>query len=68
MTKANDAARKRQTHFEQVPLDVVKQVIKEGAPKAKRTEIGDVSNKPASPRKSTASESMPARSLYRNGR
>jgi hypothetical protein len=35
MTKTNDAARKRPTHFEQVPIEVVKKIAEEDVPKNK---------------------------------
>ena len=57
MTRPNDATRKSQTHFEQIPLDVVKKIAKEDVPK---------DQEPTS-RKSKA-QSIPIRALHRNGR
>ncbi len=36
MTKSNDATRKSRTHFEQVPVEVVKKIATQDAPKDKR--------------------------------
>ena len=43
MAKSKDATRKSQTHFEQVPIDVVKKIAEQGVSKDKKTGIARVS-------------------------
>ncbi len=59
MTKANNAARKRPTHFEQIPLEVVKKVAKEDVPNDKKAGIENGSSEPTSTR--SRARSVPAR-------
>lgn len=52
MTKRNDATRKPQTHFEQIPLEVVKKIAEEDVSKdKKKPETGKVSVEPPSRKK-----------------
>jgi hypothetical protein len=46
MTKTNDATRKRPTHFEQIPLQVVKKIAEESVPNNKNIETDNVSVEP----------------------
>ena len=48
MTKTDDAARKPQTHFEQVPLEVVKKIAKEDVSKDNKAGIDSGTGKPTS--------------------
>jgi len=48
MTKTNDATRKPQTHFEQVPLEVVMKIAKEDASKNNKAGIDSAAVKPTS--------------------
>lgn len=52
MTKRNGAPRKPQTHFEQIPLEVVKKIAEEDLPKDKKKPgTGKLSVEPASRKK-----------------
>jgi hypothetical protein len=66
MTKTNHATRKSQTYFEQIPIDVVKKIAEEDVSKDKKAGTDNVNAGPTS-RKSKP-QSVPARSLDRNGR
>jgi hypothetical protein len=66
MKKTNGATRKSRTHFEQVPIDVVKRVAKEDVSQEETAAIDKVIREPA-PGKSRP-PSVPARSLPRERR
>lgn len=66
MTKTNDATRKRPTHFEQIPLDVVKKIAQEDVPENNNTATDEASADPTYT-KMTA-QSVPGRTPHRNGR
>ena len=51
MAKTNDAARKPQTHFEQIPLDVVKKIAEEHVPKDNKAGIDSGGVEPTSRKK-----------------
>ena len=55
MAKSNEATRKPQTHFEQVPIDVVKKIAEEDVSKDKKPGTARVSVEPTSKRKGRAS-------------
>lgn len=52
MSKKNDDARKARTHFEQVPLKVVKQIVGDDMPEAPKAGTGDTAKKATPPRPS----------------
>jgi hypothetical protein len=64
MTKTNDATRKRPTHFEQIPLDVVRKIAQEDMPKNNNTSTDEASADPT-PTKTT-NQSVPGRAPHRN--
>jgi hypothetical protein len=66
MTKRSDATRKSPTHFEQIPLEVVKKIAEAHVSKDKKAGTDDVSIEPAS-RKSNR-RSVPARFPDTSGR
>jgi hypothetical protein len=66
MRKTKDATRKRSTHFEQVPLDVVKKIAEEDVPGSNKTATDEASADPK-PTKTTA-QSVPERTPHRNRR
>jgi hypothetical protein len=48
MAKSNNATRKPQTHFEQVPIDVVKKIAEQDVSKAKKAGTARVGVEPTS--------------------
>jgi hypothetical protein len=66
VTKTIDATRKSRTHFEQIPVEVVKKIAEADVPNDEKAGTDDVSIAPAS-RKSTR-KSVPAPSADRNER
>lgn len=66
MTKTNDATRKPQTHFEQIPLEVVKKIAKEDVSNDNKAGIAGVLSRPLE--RKGKPQSAPTRSLDRNGR
>lgn len=51
MAKSNDAPRKSQTHFEQVPIEVVKKVAEPDVSKDRKAGTARVGAEPASRKK-----------------
>ena len=51
MAKSNDATRKSQTHFEQVPLEVVKKIAEPDVAKDKKPGTDRVGAEPTSKKK-----------------
>jgi hypothetical protein len=51
MAKSNDATRKPQTHFEQVPIDVVKKIAQEDVSEDKKARTARVGVEPTSRKK-----------------
>jgi hypothetical protein len=51
MTKSNDATRKSQTHFEQVPVEVVKKIAEQDVSTGKKAGTGRVGAEPTSRKK-----------------
>jgi hypothetical protein len=51
MAKSNDTSRKSQTHFEQVPIEVVKKVAEQDLPKDKKAGTARPGVEPASRKK-----------------
>jgi len=51
MAKSNDVARKSQTHFEQVPVDVVKKLAAQDVSKDKRSGTARAGAEPTSKKK-----------------
>jgi hypothetical protein len=51
MAKSNDATRKSRTHFEQVPLAVVKKIALQDAPKDKKAGTARMGVEPTSRKK-----------------
>jgi hypothetical protein len=51
MTKPNEATRKPQTHFEQVPIEVVKKIAEPDAPKDKKVGTAHTGVEPTSRKK-----------------
>lgn len=66
MPKTNNAKRKRPTHFEQVPLKVVKKIAAADVPENDITTTGQAGADPI-PTKTTA-ESVPGRTSRRDRR
>ena len=66
MRKTNSATRKSRTHFEQVPIDVVKRVAEEDVSREENTATDKVIREPASGK--SRPPSMPERSLHRKRR
>jgi hypothetical protein len=56
VTKTNDATRKPQTHFEQIPLEVVKKIAKEDVSKDNKAGIDSRGVEPTSRKKGWAPE------------
>jgi hypothetical protein len=52
MTKTNDATRKRPTHFEQIPLEVVRKIAKEDVLTNKNIETDNASVEPTAIKRS----------------
>jgi hypothetical protein len=51
MAKSNDAPRRSQTHFEQVPIDVVKKIADQDVSKDKKAGTAPVGAEPTSRKK-----------------
>ena len=51
MAKSNAATRKSQTHFEQVPIEIVKKIAEQDAPKDKKVGTARVGVEPTSRKK-----------------
>ena len=51
MAKSNDATRKSQTHFEQVPIEVVKKIAEQDVSKDKKGGAAGVGVEPTSRKK-----------------
>jgi hypothetical protein len=51
MAKSKDATRKPQTHFEQVPIEVVKEIAEPGVPRDKKPGTARVGAEPTSRKK-----------------
>jgi len=51
MAKSNDATRKSQTHFEQVPIEVVKRIAERDASNDKKAGTARVGTEPTSRKK-----------------
>lgn len=51
MAKANDATRKSQTHFKQVPIEVVKKIAQQDVSKDKKAGTARVGAEPTSSKK-----------------
>jgi hypothetical protein len=58
MTKTNDATRKRPTHFEQIPLEVVKKIAEEDV----RNDKNNAGVQPTATKRKT--QSAPTSSLH----
>jgi hypothetical protein len=52
MAKSNDAMRKSRTHFEQVPIEVVKKIARQDVSKGKKAGMTRVGAGPTSRKKS----------------
>lgn len=55
MAKSNSGARKSKTHFEQVPLEVVRKIADQGAPRDKKAGTVRAGAQPASKKKDRGS-------------
>jgi hypothetical protein len=51
MPKSNNGTRKSQTHFEQVPVEVVKKIAEQDVPKGKKAGTANVAVEPTSRKK-----------------
>lgn len=51
MTKSNEATRKSRTHFEQVPIEVVKKIAEQDVSKDKKAGTARVGTEPTSSKK-----------------
>jgi hypothetical protein len=65
MAKSKDATRESETHFEQVPIDVVKKIAEQDVSRDKKTGVARVGAEPTS-RKKAEPQSAPARSIDRS--
>jgi hypothetical protein len=66
MTKPRGATRKRPTHFEHIPLDVVKRIAREDVPENNNTATDDEASADPTPATTTA-QSVPGRTPHRTG-
>jgi hypothetical protein len=63
MAKSNAATRKSRTHFEQVPIEVVKKLAEQDAPKPRKAGTTRVVRQPRREKKAESEQSARTRSI-----